>query len=173
MPDNVVSVALRPEGPMDEAFLLEVYAGTRQEELEATGWPAAMREAFVKMQFKAQRQGYYTTFPRAEFSIVLSDGQPVGRIVIDRAEDQIRLVDIALLPSYRGRGVGAILLQGLMREAAAVRKPLRLSVIKGQRAGRWYQRLGFVKTGEDSLRNQMEWRGDQLPPNNPKPCEPA
>jgi ribosomal protein S18 acetylase RimI-like enzyme len=186
-PANLVTTALRPEGPEDEPFLLELYAGTRQEELEATGWPAAMREAFVRMQFNAQRQGYRAAYPRAQFSIILcphpgplpsdgrgwTGGQAVGRIVIDRAEKEFLLVDVVLLPAHRGRGIGTALMQDLLREAAAARKPVRLSVLKGQRAFRLYQRLGFEKTGEDALRDQMEWRGDRLPPNDPNPCAPA
>jgi ribosomal protein S18 acetylase RimI-like enzyme len=173
MSANVVATALRPEGPADGPFLLEVYAGTRQEELEAAGWPAALRETFVRMQFNAQQQGYRAAFPRAQFSIILSGGQAVGRIVIDRGEDQFLLVDIAVLPSHRGRGIGTALMQDLMREAATAQKPVRLSVIKGQRAFQLYQRLGFAKTGEDSLRDQMEWRGNRLRPTNPKSCKPA
>ena len=158
-PADLAAPALRPEGPADGPFLLEVYASTRREELEATGWPAAMREAFVRMQFNAQQQGYRAAFPRAEFAIILLDGQAVGRIVIDRAGNEFRFVDIALLPEHRGRGLGTALIQNLQREAAAAKKPVRLSVLKGERAFRLYQRLGFEKTGEADLREQMEWRG--------------
>jgi GNAT superfamily N-acetyltransferase len=172
-PGHVATTSLRPERSEDEPFLLEVYASTRQEELDATGWPAAMREAFVKMQFNAQRQGYRATFPRAEFSIILSAGQPVGRIVINRAQSEFLLVDMTLLPAHCGCGLGTALIQDLLREAAAAQKPVRLSVLKGQRAGRLYQRLGFVKTGEDDLRDRMEWRADRLPSTGPKPCEPV
>jgi ribosomal protein S18 acetylase RimI-like enzyme len=157
---GIAAASLRPEGLGDEPFLLEVYAGTRREELEAMGWPAEMREAFVRMQFNAQRQGYHASFPRAEFAIVLLEGQPVGRIIIDRAENEFLVVDIALLPQHRGRGIGTTLMSDLLREAAAAKKPVRLSVLKGQRAFRWYQRLGFAKTGEVGVRDQMEWRGD-------------
>ena len=153
------ATCLRPEASADAPFLLEVYASTRQEELAATGWPAEMRKPFLRMQFNAQRQGYRTAFPHAQFAIILSAGQTVGRIVIDRAEDGFLLVDIALLPEHRGRGIGTALLQNLLREAAVAGKPVRLSVLKGQRAVQFYQHLGFVKTGEDGLRDQMEWRG--------------
>jgi ribosomal protein S18 acetylase RimI-like enzyme len=173
MTAKTIATALRPEGPADGAFLLGVYASARQEELETMGWPAAMREAFVRMQFNAQQQGYRAAFPRADFSIILSDGQPIGRLIVNRAENEFLLVDIALQPAQRGRGIGTELLQKLMREAAAAKKPVRLSVLKGQRAFRLYQRLGFEKTGEDGLRDQMEWRGNRVPPNDSKPCEPA
>jgi ribosomal protein S18 acetylase RimI-like enzyme len=173
MPANPVATVLRPEEPADVPFLLEVYASTRQEELDAMGWPPSVREAFVKMQFNAQQQGYRTTFPQAEFAIILHRDQAIGRIVIDRAETGILLVDLALLPAHRGRGIGTALVKDLLREAAAAQKPVRLSVIKGQRAFSLYQRLGFKKTGEAGWRDQMEWRGDRLPQNKPSPCEPA
>jgi ribosomal protein S18 acetylase RimI-like enzyme len=173
MPANLVAIALRPEGSADEPFLLEVYASTRQEELEVMGWSAAMRQAFVRMQFKAQQLGYRAAFPCAEFAIIMSGGQAVGRIIVNRADNEFRLVDIALLPAHRGCGLGTALMQDILREAVATKKTVRLSVLKGQRAFRLYQRLGFEKTGEDGVRDQMEWRGDRLLPNDPKACEPT
>jgi ribosomal protein S18 acetylase RimI-like enzyme len=170
---NIVAPTLRPEVPADGPFLLELYAGTRQEELDAIGWPAAMREAFVRMQCNAQQQGYRAAFPQAEFAVILMGELPVGRIVIDRSEHEILLVDIAVLPAHRGRGIGTALIQQLLGEAAPAKKPVRLSVLKGQRAAGLYQRLGFQKMGEDALREQMEWRGDWPSPTGQSPCEPA
>ncbi|HEY3913663.1 MAG TPA: GNAT family N-acetyltransferase, partial [Verrucomicrobiae bacterium] len=107
MPGNLADTSLRPEVPDDEPFLLDLYAATRKEELDAIGWPPDVRQSFLKMQFNAQKQGYRTTFPNAQFAIILSGGIGVGRIVINRAQDEFRLVDIALLPPNRGRGIGA------------------------------------------------------------------
>lgn len=158
MPASLDTITLRPERPEDEPFLREVHASTRKEEIDAAGWPPAMREAFLNSQFSAQVQGYRTTFPKADFQIILSNDQSVGRMVVNRATKEIRLVDIALLPAYRNAGIGTLLIQRLLSEAAASGKPLRLSVIKGQRASRLYQRLGFKKTGESDLRDELEWR---------------
>jgi ribosomal protein S18 acetylase RimI-like enzyme len=161
MPANLATLALRPERPDDEAFLREVYAGTRQEELEASGMPVEMRAAFLDLQFKAQQQGYRNAFPNAEFLVILLGDKAIGRLVINRAEDAFLLVDIALLPAHRGRGIGTALVNNLLREAAAAKKPVRLSVIKGQRAFRLYRRLGFERTGEAGFRDQMEWRANR------------
>ena len=152
------SLTTRPETPADMPFLLEVYAGARQEELNVAGWPEATRKAFVEMQFKAQQQGYQTAFPLAERVIILEDDKPVGRMVVDRAEGEIRLVDIAVLPARRGRGLGKMLIEKLLLEAVEARKPVRLSVVKGLRAMHLYERLGFRKVGEDLLRQEMEWK---------------
>jgi len=161
MTANLATIALRPERPDDETFLREVYGGARREELEASGMPVEIRAAFLDMQFKAQQQGYRSAFPNAEFRVILLGDQAVGRMVVNRAEDAFLLVDIALLPAHRGRGVGTVLIANLLREAAAAKKPVRLSVLKGQRAFRLYRRLGFEKTGEAGFRDQMEWRGDR------------
>ncbi|HEX3718965.1 MAG TPA: GNAT family N-acetyltransferase [Verrucomicrobiae bacterium] len=158
MPVNSLAITLRPERPEDSAFLLEVYSSARKEELDATGWPDVTRKVFLGMQFNAQQQGYRATFPLAEFNVIEVGGQAAGRMVVNRAEGEFRLVDLALLPAHRGQGVGTTLIQNLLRDGAAAGKPVRLSVIKGERAFRLYERLGFKKTGEDILRIQMEWQ---------------
>jgi ribosomal protein S18 acetylase RimI-like enzyme len=164
MPVNPATITLRPERPGDEAFLREVYGSTRQEELEASGMPLEMRAAFLDMQFKAQQQGYHSTFPQAEFQVIMLGNQAVGRMVVNRNVEELRLVDIALLPEHRNRGIGTALIQKLSTEATATGQPLRLSVIKGQRAFRLYQRLGFARTGESGGRDLMEWRAGQPHP---------
>jgi GNAT superfamily N-acetyltransferase len=157
LPGGSPAVSLRPEQPGDEVFLAEVYASTRQEEIDLTNWDAATRAAFLDMQFKAMRNGYRTMFPRAQFSIILLDEAPVGRIVVDRAAAEIRVVDIALLPVYCGRGIGTKLMREVMDEAAQSAKPVRLCVFQGTRAIRFYLRLGF-SPGEPGVYQTMEWR---------------
>jgi ribosomal protein S18 acetylase RimI-like enzyme len=156
-PVEPTGITLRPEQPEDEAFRFELYASTRTEELDACGWPPDMRSSFLRMQFRAQ-EGYRTTFPRADFQIVQLGGVNIGRIIVDRAETEFRLVDIAVLPEHRNTGVGTALIRALVAEAAAAGKPFRLTVRKGHRAARLYQRLGFVKTSETELHDEMECR---------------
>jgi ribosomal protein S18 acetylase RimI-like enzyme len=156
---DLSELVLRPETPQDEAFCFELYASTRKEELDAWGWPAEMRRAFLQMQFKAC-QGHRAVFPNADFRIVDLAGRNLGRIIVDRAATEFRLVDIALLPEYRNAGVGTALLRALLAEAASAGKPLRLTVRKGNRAARLYSRLGFVKTGETEMDDEMERKAD-------------
>jgi ribosomal protein S18 acetylase RimI-like enzyme len=155
---NLPPVSLRPEQPGDEGFLFEVYAGTREEELALTNWDEPTRRAFLNQQFNAMRQGYRSMFPSGEFSIIELAGQPAGRMVIDRTEKEIHVVDLALLPAHRNRGVGTFLIQQVCGEATDSGKPVRLFVLKHNRALRWYDRLGFVKTGEQGVYDELEWR---------------
>jgi GNAT superfamily N-acetyltransferase len=152
-------ICLRPETAEDESFLLSVYASTRQDELNATGWDEAARQAFLRMQFNAQRQGYRGMFPTGSFLIILRGGERVGRMVVCRAPDEIRLVDIALPPAFQSQGIGTRLLKDLITEASATGKPLRVSVFRPGRAAAFYQRLGFVNRGGTGLYDQWEWLG--------------
>ena len=92
------SIRLRPEASADEQFLLRVYASTRHDELAATGWDAGRIGAFLKMQFNLMRRGYAAQHANAQFSVVLLKDRPIGRLVVDRTEEAIELVDVALLP---------------------------------------------------------------------------
>jgi len=152
------ALTLRPEQPGDEAFLLEAFASTRQEELALTNWDAATRAAFIASQFQAMRAGYASMFPGGEFSIILLAGQPIGRLVVHRAAGEIHVVDMILLPEFCSRGIGRRLMDGLMAEAETGGKIISLHVLKMNRAIRFYTRLGFVKTGDDGPYDKMEWR---------------
>lgn len=151
-------VALRPQRPEDEPFLRQVYASTREEELNATGWDAATRTTFLALQFKAMSQGYRSMFPAAEFSIIQRGGQPIGRMVIDRTGGEIRVVDVALLPEHRRQGTGTHLMRRVCAQAAAAGKPVRLCVLRNSPAVRWYERLGFARIKQTGFYDEMEWR---------------
>ena len=162
MPADQQELTLRPERPEDEPLLFELYASTRQEELDAMNWPAAMRSAFVTMQFKAQRTGYASMFPRGEFQMIMLNGRTIGRMVVDRVGEEIRLVDLVIAPEHRSAGIGTQLISALIRQAETAKKPVRLSVLTGNRAIRLYERLGFRKTGQEGFHDDMEW---VAPPN--------
>ncbi len=157
MPSTAATISLRPETPSDEAFLFELYASARAEELAAWGWSPEMQSSFLTLQFKAS-QGLRAAFPEAEFQIVLLDGVNAGRLAVHRTPEALLLLDLALLPDYRNAGVGAALLQRLFGEATATAKPVRLQVLKTNRAVRFYERLGFVRAAENETHWEMEWR---------------
>ncbi len=164
VPEQVVldgaagSVTLRPETPADEAFLFEVYASTRREELDALGWGHASRQAFLTQQFRAMQQGYRQGFPAAAFAVVLAEGRPVGRLVVDRSDEEIRIVDAALLPEQRNRGLGTALVKAVLEEAARAHKPVRLRVLQGGRSAHLCERLGFRKIDTGGGHDHWEWR---------------
>ena len=153
------TLALCPATADDEAFLLSVYGSTRDRELSQVKWQEGQREAFLKWQFEMQRREYDARFPDAEYNVVLIDEQPAGRIWIGRDKEEIRLLDIALLPEFQKRGAGTVLLQRLIDEAAAANKPLRHMVfVLNDNAHRFYERLGFVVIEDLGAYKHMEYR---------------
>lgn len=143
-------LTLRPAGPDDRDFLLRVYTEFRTDELAATGWPDAEKDAFCLAQFTAQDRHYREHFPACEFLVVEHDGVPVGRLYRDLRRDEIRLVDIALLAAARGHGLGGRLLEDILTEARERGLEVRIHVERTNPARRLYDRLGFrlVETGE-------------------------
>lgn len=150
-------VSLRPIGADDQAFLFEVYASTREEELAVLDWDAAQKDAFLRQQFDAQHAFYRSQFADADFQVILLDSEPVGRLYVHRRADELRLVDIALLPVHRNAGIGTMLVKGLLAEAAAGGKPVRIHVEMFTAALRLYERLGFSKVGDNGVYYLMEW----------------
>jgi ribosomal protein S18 acetylase RimI-like enzyme len=152
-----MDVSLRPVTAADGEFLFQVYADTRREEVAAWGWDGAQQLVFLRMQFTAQRQSHAAAYPDADDSVIVCDGESVGRVVVQRAEDHIRLVDIALLPAHRNRRIGTFLIRALMNESQATGHPLRLHVARANRAVHLYERLGFSHTGGDQMYGRMDW----------------
>ncbi len=151
-------ITVRPIRAEDEEFLFDVYASTRLDELAALGWSKAQREAFLRMQFRAQQQSYLAQFPMADFTIILRGEHPIGRLYIERRADETRGIDIALLPEFQQAGIGTTILQGLLAEAARTGRPFRIHVEKLNRAQRLYERLGFTTLDDDGVYLFMEWR---------------
>lgn len=150
-------ITFRPIRPEDEALLYQIYANTREEELAQVPWDTAEKEAFLRMQFNAQHQYYQEQFPHAAFQIILRDDRPIGRLYVNRRPDVIHLIDIALLPANRNRGIGTSLLKELLAEASEVGKPVRIHVEHFNPALHLYERLGFSQIGDHGVYYQMEW----------------
>jgi len=149
-------ISLRPVGPSDEGFLLKVYASTRTEEMALTGWTQGQIDAFLEMQYNAQRQHYREHYADASFDVVLVDGQPAGRLYLQRRKDEHRVVDIALLPEFRGKGIGRGMLEDIIATAAKEGKAVRIHVERNNPALHLYQRLGFVPIGDSGVYYLME-----------------
>jgi ribosomal protein S18 acetylase RimI-like enzyme len=151
-------VTLRPVVQSDEDFLFEVYASTRREEMNSWGWDASQQDAFLKMQFMAQKRSYEMQHANSSHDIILNEGVPVGRFLVARTSEEIHLVDISLMPEARGNGIGTALIKELLNEGVNTSLPVRLEVLQTNPAAVLYERLGFGKTGENSLYFQMEKR---------------
>jgi ribosomal protein S18 acetylase RimI-like enzyme len=151
-------ISLRPEQPGDEALLRQIYESARAAEMEIAPWISARKQQFLTMQFALQRADFRRHYPNASYDIVLENDSPVGRLYVDRAKDEIRVLDIALLPAHRGKGTGSRLLRALLTESESAGIPVRLLVERNKPALRLYNRLGFRETADRGVYVELEWR---------------
>ena len=142
---------LRAVADADRAFLIDLYASTREEELAHVAWDDATKRAFIEHQFSGQDAHYRANYPGAALDVIEVDGERAGRLYVFRGKSDIRIMDIALLPAFRGRGIGTELLRSLMAEADASGRKLSVHVEANNPARTLYQRLGFAPVGEHGV----------------------
>lgn len=141
----------------DAELIEKIYYFTRNDEFAALGWSDEQLKMFLKMQCDYQRQSYQMQFPEAEYSMILFEDKKIGRLIVDRTENEIRLVDIALLPEFRNRGIGSEIIEDLGVEAKTNDKPLGLQVERNNSgAFRLYRKLGFEVVGENDIYISLE-----------------
>ena len=155
--DNAQSISLRPVTADDADILLEIYQSSRGDDLRALGWAEDRISEFLGMQYEAQQRFFESEYKRAADEVILWEGQPVGRLIVERHEHEIRCIDVSLLLEHRNKGIGTLLIRRLQDEARRERKPLRLQVIRFNRAVSLFERSGFVRTSETGTHFQMEW----------------
>ena len=103
------------------------------------------------MQFAAQDRYYHDQMPDATYEVVLIEGEPAGRLYVDRRADEIHVVDIALLPEHRGRGLGTRIMCDVLAEADAAGKRVTIYVERFNRALSLYERLGFAHVDDEGV----------------------
>ena len=150
-------ITLAPEQPDDDGFLFELYSTTRAAEMALTPWKDDQRPAFLHQQYELRRLHYRGYHSGAEYLLIRCDGYAIGRIAIDRSEDEIRIVDIALVPEHRGRGIGSQLIHELLVEASLRNIPVTLHVEHHNRAVALYQRLGFRAIEDSGVYLFLKW----------------
>jgi len=148
---------LRSSTDEDIPFLYRVYASTRADEMALLDWSDADKQSFLKMQFDAQHRHYHAHYDNARFDIIELDGTPVGRLYIDNRSDEIRLIDIALLPDFRGRGVGTGLIQQVIDTARQSNRSVTIHVEGNNPAIGLYKRLGFRYVKDVGVYHFMQW----------------
>ena len=111
-------VTLRAETDADGDFRYWLFCNSRQPEF-AVLLPPPVFEQVMRHQFHAQTVSYLAEFPRARFDIIELGGQPIGRIVVDRPGDVVYIIDQAIVPELRNKGLGTAIMRAHMEEARA------------------------------------------------------
>jgi ribosomal protein S18 acetylase RimI-like enzyme len=151
------NVSYRPLQDGDLPFLAALYFSTRTDEMAAVPWSPEQKAQFLMMQFEAQTVHYAEQYDPSGFFIIEHDGKSIGRLYRERQDDDIHLIDISLAPEVRGAGLGTILLQEILDEAAASGLTVSIYVEHFNPAKRLYHRLGFTEIGENGVYHLMKW----------------
>jgi ribosomal protein S18 acetylase RimI-like enzyme len=154
---------LRPETEADIAFLMQLYASTRADELAQVAWTAEQKQAFLVGQFEVQRRHYRSAIDGCAFDVIEHRGEPVGRLYLDVRQTQLHIVDIALTPAWRGRGIGSAILAALMAAGRTSGKGVGIFVEKFNPALRLYRRIGFTDISDHGVYLEMEWVPAKMP----------
>jgi len=153
------TITFQDVGPGDEAGLFQLFSAVRGEELGMQDWDPAVRRQMLQLQFEAQRRSYREQFPAADERLILRDGSRIGWVIVDRSGADLHGIDIALLSSERSKGVGTRIIRALQEEAAALSRPMVITVQRmNVQALALYRRLDFRVIEETDLHTVLEWR---------------
>jgi ribosomal protein S18 acetylase RimI-like enzyme len=164
--DSIMTIDLREVTEDDAAFLYSVYASTRADEMARVDWSTEQKEAFLRMQFNAQSHFYIENYPGATFQVITLNDQPIGRLYIHRKKDEIRIMDIALLPEYRNLGIGSALLQDILDQGKNLNLPVTIHVEQFNPALCLYKRMGFRQKEDKGVYLLMEWSPENKEQSN-------
>lgn len=148
---------LRPETDADVPFLMALYASTREDELAAVPWTADQKAAFCAQQFQAQRTYYYAAIDNCRYDVIEHEETPIGRLYLQDRPQRLHIVDIALMPAYRGKRLGTQILLGLHAAGRASGRSVGIMVEKFNPALGLYRRLGYREVADHGVHLEMEW----------------
>jgi GNAT superfamily N-acetyltransferase len=138
----------RPSTPADRTFLRNLHHAVYRD--------VVVRQ-FGSWDERAQDEWFEKGLAEAVMSIVEEAGVPVGAIGLNTAPDCLHLVELQILPQWQNRGLGSTLVDRQLSEARARGVPIRLRVLRENRARLLYERKGFAVTGETDTHYLMEW----------------
>ncbi|MBV8192873.1 MAG: GNAT family N-acetyltransferase [Alphaproteobacteria bacterium] len=152
-------IVLRPEQEQDATFLADLFRVTAGRDLGLMPIDGAIKETLLRMQFASQAATYRAQYPSGRFDIIEQGDKSIGRIVIDPGTEAGRIVDIALLPERRARGLGTAILAAVLDRFARRRRRVLCQVLANNEASlRMFHRVGFRQVGECPPFLHLEWR---------------
>lgn len=162
MLDRLPTLHIRPALAADEDFFAALYRSTRADLLALLADKRYI-DGLVATQRQAQVASYRERYPQAIYQVLELDGAAAGRLVTACVDDALRVVDLAVMPWARRRGVATETLLRLQHQAQQEGRLLRLAVRRdNEGARRLYAALGFVPGDEEGPVLQLRWRASAV-----------
>lgn len=145
-----------------EPFLLEVYASARADEMAQIPWSDEQKTAFLHSQLQAQHEYYRSRYPNGSFNIIKSGNASIGRLYLAELDDEIRIIDITILPEYRHQNTGAEMIVKILQKCETLGKPAQIYIESYNPSAKLFARLGFEPTAVEGI--YLLWRWTPPPP---------
>ena len=142
-----MEITRRPAGEADRAFLWNVMIQAFTDVVE---------RQFGDWDEESARRSFERKWKLGPYDVIEVGGERIGGILITVEEDHLRLREIMILPSHQGKGLGGVLVRQEIERARNLGMPLRLRVLRENRARVLYERLGFRVIRETDARIWME-----------------
>ncbi len=146
-----MKVARSPIVPEDIDFLFTLYSEIRAHEMALVPWNVEQKGAFLRQQFQAQHDHYTSKYQNGKFQILKIEDTPIGRIYTADLEDEIRILDITISSSFRGKNIGTELINDVLCEAELKSKSVSIYLETDNRSANLFSRLGFVPVANDGV----------------------
>lgn len=139
----------------DEPLLFALYSTTRADEMALVPWSDEQKHSFVYSQFQAQHNHYLSEYPNGKFQTIELDNQKIGRLYVCELENEIQIIDLTLLPEFRGQGVGTQILTDILQTAE---KPVQIYLESFNQSLNLFTRLGFQIVSDEGIYQLWEYR---------------
>ena len=150
-------IALRPLAESEQDFWRAVFFDVSRDYFAILNLPENDLHQLLEAQYRAQTKHYAEYYPQAANSVILFENERAGRVILSTEEDDLHLIDIAVVKNFRNRGIGTQVLRWLFEESRRTKLPIRFYVEKNNRAFRLYERMGFLKIADLESHHQMQW----------------
>ncbi len=139
---------MRRQRADDAPFLLALFASHASRPLRHAGLPEQAIETLVGFQHRSADATHRAAFPNAAYSIIESDGAPIGRLIEEDEGDAVYFVDFALLPERQAKGLGTAFIEMVADEWGKHGKASRVEVlIANEPSLKLCRKLGFIAQG--------------------------
>lgn len=146
--DTEMKLSFSPITSSDSTFLFALYGTTREDEMAVVPWTEEQKAAFLQTQFEAQHQHYIAKYPSGSFQIIRSKSENIGRLYLCELDDEIRIIDISIMPEQRGKGIGGKIVSDILRNAA---KPVTIYLESFNPSQALFKRLGFAPVSDEGI----------------------
>jgi GNAT superfamily N-acetyltransferase len=113
-------------------------------------------ERVFRYEPERARRVFREAFGEPGLRLILVGDEVAGCVAFRPRDDFIEIDSFYLGRQHQNQGLGTEILKALLVEADALRKPIRLGVLHGSPADRFYERHGFVTIGQDDVERYYE-----------------